>query len=194
MDQRSSSASQMAFSRNTMVIASIVLVALGIIILLVVIFGNNSNCDNLSSSESFDKPSGSSEDHSEIEITQDEANNIAKTQDLADVEGVNTRNIGTDTSDLSTVEDINRARRREIKSDRGVDTIVSASDVPSDTNKTEDTTGETVESDSNLETVGSPQNDRKKRKRNTTETSGTEWTEQSSLSSDFSSPTDKSSV
>lgn len=191
MDQ-SSTSSQMTFSRNAMIITSIGLVALAVIILLAVIFGSNCNCNN-SSSESFDKPVDG-EDNSEIEITQDEANNIAKTQDLASVEGVNTKNVGTDTSDLSTVEDINRARRREINSDRGVDTIISASDVSSDTNKTEDTTGETIEDDSNLESARSPQNERKKRKRNNAETSGSDWTsEQSSLSSDFSSPTDKSS-
>lgn len=191
MDQQSSTRSQMAVSRNALVIISIILVALGIIIILAVIFGNNNNnnnnnCDDGASAQSFGKPV-EYQDNSEIRITQEETNNIAKTHDLATVEDVNTKNVGTDTSDLSTVEDVNRTRHREILPDCGLNTITS--DV-SGTVRSEDTVGETVEDDSNVESIAkSPQ---KKRKRNNAETSGSEWTDSTSRSSDFSSPTDKS--
>ena len=185
---------QQTFSRNALIIASIALVALGIIIILAVIFSSNCNCGggDGSSSVSFDKPNEDAEviQEDKVEITQEETNNIAKNQPLATVEDPKSRrHASTDTSDLSTVEDINRSRRKEIQSDRGVDTI--GTDV-SYTEKTDDTSGETVESDSQVESIKSPTSDRKKRKRNDDETSGIDM-DRSSYSSDFSSPTDKSS-
>lgn len=186
MDQRNSSTAQITFSRNALIITSIVLIGLGIIVLLAIMFGSNCKCGP--SNQSFDRPEDNGDIDSDIQITKEEANNIAKDQDLATVEDINARNARSDTSNPSTVEDINRHRRREIESERGADTA-TATDV-SVSEKTEDTTGETVTDDTSMESVvKSPQ---KKRKRNNAETSGSEWTDSSSRSSDFSSPTDKS--
>ena len=175
MDQGSTT-SQMAFSRNAMIITSIVLVGIGIIILLAVIFSSNScNCPP-PPPDSFDKPP--EVEYDDIQLTHEETNGIAKNEDLATVEDRNSRNVGVDTSDLSTVEDVKKHHRHH----GTVETATLDSSV-SGTDKTEDTTGETVSDDSSLESVSN----NKKRKRDTTDSSSSE-----SFSSDFSSPTDKS--
>lgn len=117
---------QMDISKNALVITSVVLVAIGIIILLAVLFsGRGCNCGGDGDNESFDRPPPP-----EVNIEKEKINTLAKNQSLASVEDPNSH--GGFNTEMSGVEDINRHQSL-------TDTSV--------TNRSEDTVGQTATTD-----------------------------------------------